>query len=77
MLDSSVLPLKIFEEAWKGGGKISQASDETRDIDEFSQNHLSQLSSFMIPEEGEWGTLFVSLRPVLSLPHLYYSLDEI
>jgi hypothetical protein len=54
MLDSSQLPLQIFEEAWKGSRKISQASDETRDLNEFSQDHFSQLPNFMIPEEDEW-----------------------
>ncbi|KAH9212847.1 hypothetical protein DL95DRAFT_447360 [Leptodontidium sp. 2 PMI_412] len=54
MLSSSVLPLQIFEEAWKGSRKISQASDEARGINEFSRDHVSQLPSFIVPEEDEW-----------------------
>ena len=54
MLGSSVLPLQIFEEGWKGCKVISQASDKTRGIDEFSRDHVSQLPSFMDPEEDEW-----------------------
>jgi tetratricopeptide (TPR) repeat protein len=54
MLGSSVLPLQIFEEGWKGCKEISQASDKTRGIDEFSRDHVSQLPSFMDPEEDEW-----------------------
>ncbi|KAL5321236.1 hypothetical protein ACEPPN_012050 [Leptodophora sp. 'Broadleaf-Isolate-01'] len=54
MLSSSVLPLQIFEEAWKGSRKISQASDEAKGIDEFSRDHVSQLPSFIVPEEDEW-----------------------
>ncbi|TVY45402.1 Kinesin light chain [Lachnellula subtilissima] len=55
MLDSSVLPLQIFEEGWKGSRKISQASDKLRGgIDEFSRDHVLRLPSFMDPEEDEW-----------------------
>ena len=54
MLGSSVLPLQLFEEAWKGCKKISQVRNETRDIDEFTRDHVSQLPGFNVPEEDEW-----------------------
>ncbi|OBT53876.1 hypothetical protein VE04_06248 [Pseudogymnoascus sp. 24MN13] len=57
MLGSSVLPMLIFEEAWKGCRKISQASDEVRAIDQFSPEHVSRFLNFMdfiVPEEDEW-----------------------
>ncbi|KAH7354935.1 hypothetical protein BKA65DRAFT_549010 [Rhexocercosporidium sp. MPI-PUGE-AT-0058] len=54
MLSSSVLPLQIFEETWKGCKKVSRASDEARGIDECSQDHVSKLPSFMALEEDEW-----------------------
>ncbi|KAL5324993.1 hypothetical protein ACEPPN_006115 [Leptodophora sp. 'Broadleaf-Isolate-01'] len=53
-LGSSVLPLRIFEEGWKGCKEISQASDEARAIDEFSRDHVSKLPGFMVPQEAEW-----------------------
>jgi tetratricopeptide (TPR) repeat protein len=54
MLDSGVLPLQMFEEAWKGCKEISQASEEATDIDEFTQHHVSQLPSFMVLEDDKW-----------------------
>ncbi|KAG4420607.1 hypothetical protein IFR04_006314 [Cadophora malorum] len=54
MLSSSVLPLQIFEETWKGCKNVSPASDEARGIDGFSQDHVSQLPSFMALKEDEW-----------------------
>ena len=54
MFDSSVLSFQIFEEAWKGCRKISQASDEDRGIDEFSRDHVLQLPKLMVPDEDEW-----------------------
>ncbi|KAL5313277.1 hypothetical protein ACEPPN_019010 [Leptodophora sp. 'Broadleaf-Isolate-01'] len=54
MLSSNVLPLQIFEEGWKGCKEILQDSDEARGIDKFSRDHVSQLPSFMVPEEDEW-----------------------
>ncbi|KAG4440379.1 hypothetical protein IFR05_004119 [Cadophora sp. M221] len=53
-LGSSVLPLQIFEEGWKGCREISQASNQARGVDEFSQDHVSQLPSFIDPKEDEW-----------------------
>ncbi|KAH9216666.1 P-loop containing nucleoside triphosphate hydrolase protein [Leptodontidium sp. 2 PMI_412] len=54
MLGSSVLPLQIFEEAWKGCKRISQGSDEARGINDFSQDHVLQLPSFIVRKEDEW-----------------------
>ncbi|KAH9204349.1 hypothetical protein DL95DRAFT_496631 [Leptodontidium sp. 2 PMI_412] len=54
MLGSNVLPLLIFEEGWKGYKEILQDSDEARGINEFSRDHVSQLLSFMVPEEDKW-----------------------
>ena len=54
MFDSSVLPFQIFEEAWKGCRKISQASDDDRRIDKFSRDHVLQLPKFMVPDEDKW-----------------------
>jgi hypothetical protein len=55
MLDSSVLTLQVFEEAWKGCKKISWASSvQARGIDKFSQDHVSHLPRFIIPEDDAW-----------------------
>lgn len=55
MLDSSVLTLQVFEEAWEGCKMISRASSvEARGIHEFSQDHVSHLPRFMIPEDDTW-----------------------
>jgi tetratricopeptide (TPR) repeat protein len=54
LFNSSVLPFQIFEEAWKGCRKISQASDDDRRIDEFSRDHVLQLPKFMVPDEDKW-----------------------
>jgi len=54
MLSSSVLPLQIFEETWKGCKKVSRASDEAREIDELSQDYVSKLPSFITLKEDKW-----------------------
>ncbi|CZR50232.1 related to calcium-independent phospholipase A2 [Phialocephala subalpina] len=55
MLDSNVLTFQVFEEAWKGCKEISRASSiKARGIDEFSQDHVSHLPRFMIPEDDAW-----------------------
>ncbi|KAH9207726.1 hypothetical protein DL95DRAFT_415366 [Leptodontidium sp. 2 PMI_412] len=54
MLNSSVLPLQMFEEAWEGCKEISRASDEATSIDEFTQLHLSQLPNFMVLQGDKW-----------------------
>ena len=55
MLDSSVLTLQVFEEAWKGCKWISRASSvKARGIDKFSQDHVSYLPRFMVPEDDAW-----------------------
>lgn len=53
MFDSSVLPLQIFEEAWKGCREISQASDEGRGIDEFSRDHVLHLPKLIVPDKDK------------------------
>ncbi|KAG4431351.1 hypothetical protein IFR05_013165 [Cadophora sp. M221] len=71
MLGFNVLPLQIFEEAWKGCKEILQDSDKARTIDEFSQDHVSQLPNFVVPNEDEWDPFrlieAVSLLASLSL----------
>ncbi|KIN03039.1 hypothetical protein OIDMADRAFT_81744, partial [Oidiodendron maius Zn] len=54
MFDSSILPLQIFEEAWKGCREISQANDKDRGIYDFSRDHVLQLPKLMVPDEDEW-----------------------
>lgn len=54
MFDSSVLPLQIFEEAWKGCIEVSQASDEGGGIGEFSRDHVLQLPKLMVADKDEW-----------------------
>ncbi|KAH6717032.1 hypothetical protein BKA61DRAFT_316777 [Leptodontidium sp. MPI-SDFR-AT-0119] len=53
-LNSSVLPLQMFEEAWEGCKEISRASDEATSIDKFTQLHLSQLPNFMVLQGDKW-----------------------
>lgn len=71
MLDAGVLPLQIFEKAREGCKKISQSTNEVTNIDELSLEHVSQLPSFMGPEEDNWDpfrlTEASSLLPSLSL----------
>ncbi|KAH9203233.1 P-loop containing nucleoside triphosphate hydrolase protein [Leptodontidium sp. 2 PMI_412] len=71
MLGSGVLPLQIFEEGWKGCKKISEANNEARAVDEFSQDHVLQLPSFIVLEQDEWDPFrlieAVSLLASLSL----------
>ena len=54
MLDSSVLPLQIFEEAWKGCKEVSQTNDKGRGIDEFSRDHVLRLPKLMVADDDEW-----------------------
>ena len=55
MLDSSVLPLQVFEKAWKGCKKVLRASSvKAKGIDKFSSDHILQLPSFMVPEDDAW-----------------------
>ena len=55
MLGPNVLPLQIFEEAWKGCKNVLQHStNKASAIDEFSRDHVLQLPSFIDPEEDEW-----------------------
>ncbi|KAH6694361.1 P-loop containing nucleoside triphosphate hydrolase protein [Leptodontidium sp. MPI-SDFR-AT-0119] len=55
MLGSNVLPLQIFEEGWKSCKETLRANSvKARGIDKFSPDHVSQLPSFMIPEDDAW-----------------------
>jgi tetratricopeptide (TPR) repeat protein len=55
MLDSSALPLQIFEKAWYGGRKVLGISaEETGDMDAMSRSHVLRLPSFMVAESDEW-----------------------
>ncbi|KAM3067112.1 hypothetical protein ACMFMG_011668 [Clarireedia jacksonii] len=41
MLDSAILPLQIFEEAWNGSrGFMSTSSEDSNEIDSLSRNHV-------------------------------------
>ncbi|KAH7374180.1 hypothetical protein BKA64DRAFT_714983 [Cadophora sp. MPI-SDFR-AT-0126] len=75
MLSSTVLPLQIFEEGWKGCREILEAGDEVRDIHELSQDHISKLPGFMVPQEAEWDSFRLveasSLLASLSLVNRY------
>ncbi|KIM94573.1 hypothetical protein OIDMADRAFT_45566 [Oidiodendron maius Zn] len=55
MLDSSFLPLQIFQDAWNGCKKVPEANVvSTTSIDDLSQIHVSSLPSFVVAEEAEW-----------------------
>ncbi|PQE34078.1 Tetratricopeptide-like helical domain protein [Rutstroemia sp. NJR-2017a WRK4] len=55
MLDSAVLPLKIFQSAWDGGRKVLRTSrKETNEIDAISRNHVLRLPGFLGAEGDEW-----------------------
>ncbi|KAG9239961.1 P-loop containing nucleoside triphosphate hydrolase protein, partial [Calycina marina] len=72
MLDSSLLALQIFEEAWKGCQNVLRNNSvRARGIDEFSLYHVSQLPSFIVLEKDEWNSFrlieAISLLASLSL----------
>jgi tetratricopeptide (TPR) repeat protein len=55
MLDSSVLPLQIFQEAWKNCGYYSHNdSVEEANICEPNSSHVSLLPSFIGAKDQEW-----------------------
>ena len=55
MLDASVLPLQIFQDAWEGCRKVVNFSHpEVSGIEDLSRSHLSRLPSFMEVESSEW-----------------------
>ena len=55
MLDSGVLPLQMFEEAWKSCKMLLRTNSiKDRGIDEFSVDHVSQLPSFIVPKDDKW-----------------------
>ncbi|KFX98191.1 hypothetical protein V490_02429 [Pseudogymnoascus sp. VKM F-3557] len=52
MLDSSVLPLQIFQSAW-GGCSIADSVDESY-IELITISHVSQLPTFVMADSDEW-----------------------
>jgi len=55
MLDSSVLPLQIFEDAWDGSREVLRTSrTEASDMGALTPSHLSRLPSFMLVDGDEW-----------------------
>jgi len=72
MLNASILPLQIIQDAWEGCRKVLNISDlEMSNIDDMSRSHLSRLPSFMEAESNEWDpyrlTEAISLLASLSL----------
>ena len=45
---------RLYLSHHQGRSQTCERSDEARAIDEFSQDHVSQLPSFIVPEEDEW-----------------------
>ncbi|TVY32372.1 Kinesin light chain [Lachnellula occidentalis] len=54
MLASSVLPLRIFKEAWRYAPVQDIDQVDSGGIADMSQRHVSQLPSFMIAHAEEW-----------------------
>lgn len=55
MLDSAVLPLQIFQCAWKGSKKVlGTSSEKTSEIDAVSRSHVEQLPGFLVVGGEEW-----------------------
>ena len=54
MLNYSILPLRIFEDAWHGSRDLSDADEAESVIDYLSQWHVSQLPDFMVADSDEW-----------------------
>jgi len=72
MLNASILPLQIIQDAWEGCGYVLNISDlEMSNIYDMSRSHLSRLPSFMEAESNEWDpyrlTEAISLLSSLSL----------
>lgn len=72
MLNASILPLQIIQDAWEGCGKVLNISDlEMSNIYDMSRSHLSRLPSFMEAESNEWDpyrlTEAISLLASLSM----------
>ena len=55
MLDSGILPLRLFEDTYSGCRRVVQSNlAETNSIDELVLHHVSELPSFLVAEETEW-----------------------
>jgi hypothetical protein len=54
MLNYSILPLQIFEDAWHGSRHALDADDAESSIDRLSRWHVLQLPSFMVADSDEW-----------------------
>ncbi|KAH8648332.1 hypothetical protein BGZ60DRAFT_499727, partial [Tricladium varicosporioides] len=55
MLDSAILPLRIFQSAWDGGKEVLRTTDKKiREMDALSRNHILLLPSFLVAEDDEW-----------------------
>jgi hypothetical protein len=55
MLNSSILPLQIFENAWVGGREFLRAArNEAGSMDSMSQSHISRLPSFIEVGNDNW-----------------------
>jgi hypothetical protein len=72
MLYSSVLPVQVFQEAWKGCKEVLRTkSEEANDIDDLSQSHVSKLPNFIAVKDDDWDpfrlTEASSLLALLSL----------
>jgi hypothetical protein len=54
MLYSSVLPVQVFQEAWKGCKEVLRTkSEEANDIDDLSQSHGSKLPNFIAVKDDD------------------------
>ena len=54
MLNYSILPLQIFEDAWHGSRHALDADDAESSIDRLSRWHVLQLPGFMVADSDEW-----------------------
>jgi hypothetical protein len=55
MLDSGILPLQTFQDAWDGGREVTRTNRrEANEIDAMSIQHLSRLPGFVGVDGNEW-----------------------
>jgi hypothetical protein len=54
MLHSGVLPLQVFEDAWRGARHVLGDDDQVDKVDALRQWHVSQLPEFMDRQADEW-----------------------
>ncbi|KFY32151.1 hypothetical protein V493_00462, partial [Pseudogymnoascus sp. VKM F-4281 (FW-2241)] len=61
MLDSSVLPLQIFQNTWDGCRKVLRTNcAERSDIDAVTTSHVLQLPAFVMADSDEWDSYRLS-----------------